>query len=172
MGAGFVIREAREDEFDALGRLMVAVYAGLAGFPGPDEQPRYYDMLAHIGRMAEKPGARLLVAVAEGRLLGGVVHFSDMAQYGSGGTATAERNVSGFRLLAVADEARGRGVGRALVRHCIGLAKAQGHGQVIIHSTAVMKVAWGMYEAMGFERSPDLDFMQGELPVFGFRLRI
>jgi hypothetical protein len=27
-----------------------------------------------------------------------------------------------------------------------------------------------MYEALGFKRSPDLDFMQGELQVFGFRL--
>jgi hypothetical protein len=35
-----------------------------------------------------------------------------------------------------------------------------------------MKVAWRMYEALGFERSPDLDFLQGELPVFGFRLKL
>jgi len=27
-----------------------------------------------------------------------------------------------------------------------------------------------MYENLGFKRSEDLDFMQGELPVFGFRL--
>ena len=172
MGAGFVIREAREDESDALGRLMVGVYAGLAGFPGPDEQPRYYDMLAHISQVAEKPGAKLLVAVADGEVLGRVVHFSDMAQYGSGGSATGERNASGFRLLAVGPEARGRGIGRALVQRCIDLAKEAGHGQVILHSTEAMKVAWGMYERLGFERSPDLDFLQGELPVFGFRLKL
>ncbi|GLH68797.1 N-acetyltransferase [Geothrix rubra] len=172
MGVGFLIREARHDEFDELGRLMVAVYAGLVGFPGPEEQPRYYDLLTHIGRMAEKPGAKLLVAVAEGRILGGVVHFSDMAQYGSGGSATGERDASGFRLLAVGPDARGMGVGKALVQRCIDFAKEEGHGQVILHSTEAMKVAWGMYERLGFERSPDLDFLQGELPVFGFRLRI
>jgi len=172
MAVGFLIREARHDEFDELGRLMVAVYAGLEGFPGPDEQPGYYDMLTHIGLMAEKPGARLLVAVAEAKLLGGVVHFSDMAQYGSGGTATQERNASGFRLLAVGPEARGMGVGKALVQRCIDLGKEEGHRQVILHSTEAMKVAWGMYERLGFERSLDLDFLQGELPVFGFRLRI
>jgi hypothetical protein len=27
-----------------------------------------------------------------------------------------------------------------------------------------------MYEHAGFKRSTDLDFMQGDLPVFGFRL--
>ena len=98
MGDGWVIREARQEEFDELGRLMVAVYSSLEGFPGRDEQPKYYDLLAHIGQMTEKPGVSLLVAVADDRILGGVVHFSGMAQYGSGGNATAERNASGFRL--------------------------------------------------------------------------
>lgn len=172
MGDGFLVREARPEECNALGRLMVAVYASLEGFPGPGEQPRYYEMLTNIGILAERPGAKLLVAVADGKLLGGVVHFSDMAQYGSGGTATQERDAAGFRLLAVDLEARGLGVGRALVLHCIGLARAAGKAQVVIHSTAAMKVAWGMYERLGFRRSPDLDFLQGELPVFGFRMAL
>jgi GNAT superfamily N-acetyltransferase len=172
MGDGFLVREAGPEEFDRLGRLMVTVYAGLEGFPGPGEQPKYYELLTNIGLMAGKPGAKLLVAVADGKLLGGVVHFSDMAQYGSGGTATQERDAAGFRLLAVSPEARGLGVGRALVLHCLELARAEGKAQVIIHSTAAMKVAWGMYERLGFQRSPDLDFLQGELPVFGFRLAL
>ncbi len=35
-----------------------------------------------------------------------------------------------------------------------------------------MAVAWQMYENMGFKRCPDLDFTQGELPVFGFSLAL
>ena len=171
MGEGWVIREAWPAAFDDLGRLMVKVYSSLEGFPGPEVQPAYYDLLAHIGQMAGKPGAKLLVATEGEDLLGGLVYFSDMAQYGSGGTATRERNASGFRLLAVAPAARGRGVGAALVRHCIELAKDAGHEQVIIHTTAAMTVAWALYEKLGFERSPDLDFEQGTLPVFGFRLK-
>ena len=62
----FVIREAKEEEFGPLGQLMVSVYSNLDGFPKPEEQPHYYDMLANIGRMTQKPGARLLVAVAGG----------------------------------------------------------------------------------------------------------
>lgn len=166
----FVIREAREDEFDPLGQLMVAVYSNLDGFPGPDDQPKYYDMLTSIGQMTKKPNAKLLVAVGEDGLLGGIVYFGDMAQYGSGGTATREQGASGFRLLAVAPEARGLGVGKALAGACISLAKECGHHQVIIHTTQAMSVAWAMYERMGFKRSRDLDFLQGDLQVFGFRL--
>jgi len=35
-----------------------------------------------------------------------------------------------------------------------------------------MLSAWKMYENLGFRRSENLDFIQGELPVFGFRLKI
>ena len=33
-----------------------------------------------------------------------------------------------------------------------------------------MQIAWSMYENLGFKRSKDLDFTQGKLPVYGFRL--
>jgi ribosomal protein S18 acetylase RimI-like enzyme len=115
----------------------------------------------------------VLVAVTEdGALAGGVVTFGDMAQYGSGGTATAVRNASGIRLLGVDPAFRGQGVGRALTLACIELAREQGQAEVILHTTEAMRIAWGLYERLGFQRSEDLDFAQQGLPVFGFRLRL
>jgi len=166
----FLIREARPDEFEALGRLMVDVYSHLEGFPSKDEQPAYYDLLANIGRLTKQPNTGLLVAVADDNIVGGVVYVSDMLHYGSGGTATQEKAASGFRLLAVDPNGRGRGVGKALAKRCIELAKSSGNKQVVIHTTNAMKVAWGMYERLGFKRSIDLDFMQEKLQVFGLRL--
>ncbi|HEX7029288.1 MAG TPA: GNAT family N-acetyltransferase [Gammaproteobacteria bacterium] len=171
--ANLLIREIRPEEFGALGRLMVDVYSRLDGFPKPDEQPRYYEMLANIGRFTESKTAKVLVAPAgNGALAGGVVYFGDMAEYGSGGSATRVRNASGIRLLAVDPEFRGMGVGKTLTEACIRLAKASGHAQLVLHTTQAMKIAWGMYEKLGFRRSPDLDFMQDALPVFGFRLAL
>jgi ribosomal protein S18 acetylase RimI-like enzyme len=167
------IRVARIEEYDALGKLMIAVYAGLDGFPGPHEQPGYYAMLADIGRFASVAGAELLVAVdTSGRLAGGVVYFADMAHYGSGGTATAVRDASGIRLLAVDPRFRGQGIGRDLTLACIDRARARGHREVVLHTTRAMRPAWRLYEGLGFTRSPDLDFLQEELPVYGFRLPI
>ena len=103
-------------------------------------------------------------------LAGGVVYFGDMAHYGSGGLATQARNGAGVRLLAVEPSLRSRGAGRALTQACIDLARRQGKGQVILHTTRAMKVAWEMYERLGFVRSGELDFSQHGLPVFGFRL--
>ncbi|HEX7112268.1 MAG TPA: GNAT family N-acetyltransferase [Mizugakiibacter sp.] len=171
--ADLVIRELRAEESAALGRLMVEVYANLQGFPTPQEQPAYYAMLADIGAFARKPQAKVLVATTrEGALLGGVVYFGDMAEYGSGGIATQIRDAAGFRLLGVDPRARGLGVGKALTLACIDLAKAAGHTQVILHTTRAMQQAWAMYERLGFKRSEDLDFLQAGFPVFGFRLRL
>ncbi|MFC5500176.1 GNAT family N-acetyltransferase [Caenimonas terrae] len=167
------IRDLRPGEAPALGRLLVAAYSQLEGFPTPQQQPRYYEMLAGIGSFADKPGARVLVAVsADGQLMGGVVYFGDMAQYGSGGAATAVRNASGIRLLGVDPAFRGSGAGKALTLACIRLAREQGHGQVILHTTQAMQVAWRLYESLGFVRAEDLDFSQQGLSVFGFRLAL
>jgi ribosomal protein S18 acetylase RimI-like enzyme len=72
--------------------------------------------------------------------------------------------------LAVDHFFRGQGIGRLLTKECIRKAKDKKVTQVIIHTTMAMQTAWNMYLKMGFKRSEDLDFMQGELPVFGFRL--
>ena len=167
----FTIRNANPEEFEEIGKLMVNVYSQLDGFPKPTEQPAYYNMLANIGELTTKPNTELLVAVSpNGKIEGAVVYFSDMQYYGSGGSATKEKNAAGFRLLAVDAAARGKGLGKQLTLECIRKGKENDLSQVIIHSTKAMQTAWKMYEGLGFKRSADLDFMQGELPVFGFRL--
>lgn len=167
----YTIREAQPTEFKAIGKLMVRVYAELEGFPKPDEQPTYYQKLSDIGSMTSKPLVRLLVAISDdGHIGGAVVYLGDMAHYGSGGTATQAKDAAGFRLLAVAPNTRGQGLGKRLSTACIELAAKEGNQQMIIHTTNAMKPAWKMYEKLGFRRSEDLDFLMEGFPVFGFRL--
>jgi len=168
-----IIRNAKPDEFSDTGKLMVEVYSQLDGFPTQTEQPAYYKMLLNVGELTKKPKTEILVAIKdEHQVLGAVVYFGDMQYYGSGGTATIEKNAAGFRLLAVSPAARGLGIGKMLTLACIKKAKEQKLNQVIIHTTKAMQTAWKMYEKIGFKRSEDLDFMQEKLPVFGFRLKI
>lgn len=169
----YKIRNASPSEFEAIGKLLISVYSQLDGFPKENEQPNYYKMLANIGDFTNHPETELLVAVDKNNaILGAVVYFNDMQYYGSGGIATQEKNTSGFRLLGVDNNVRGKGIGKLLTQECIRKATQNSLKQVIIHSTLAMQTAWKMYENLGFKRSEDLDFMQGELAVFGFRLKI
>ena len=160
-------------EFLEIGKLMVEVYSQQERFPKQADQPDYYKLLANVGELTRTEGTELLVAVsAEGKREGAVVYFSDIKYYGSGGTATSEQNAAGFRLLAVDPIARGQGIGKLLTNECINMARSKKRSQLIIHTTMAMQTAWKMYENMDFKRSEDLDFMQGELPVYGFRLAL
>jgi len=169
----YTIRNADSSEFEEIGKLMVTVYSQLDGFPKESDQPDYFKALANVGEFTRKPDTVLLVAVSEEDRIGGaLVYFDNMMYYGSGGTATREKDASGFRLLAVEPSCRGQGVGRMLAGECVRRAREKGHRHLIIHTTMAMQTAWRMYENMGFKRSADLDFKQGDFPVFGFRLSL
>ena len=174
MTKSFTIRNARPDEYSDIGKLMVDAYSNLDGFPKEASQPMYYKMLRNVGDLTQKPKTEILVAVSpEGKIVGAVVYFGDMEYYGSRGTATQEKNSAGFRLLAVDLLRRGQGIGKLLTLACINKARQNSNvRQMIIHTTKAMQTAWKMYEAIGFKRAKELDFMQGELAVYGFRYEL
>jgi ribosomal protein S18 acetylase RimI-like enzyme len=120
----------------------------------------------------EQRDTKVVAISTEEKLIGGVVYFGDMTMYDSGGTATLEKDASGIRLLGIDPQFSKSGAGKALTNACLQLARNAGHSQVMLHTTRAMQIAWKMYQKMGFGRSADLDFMQEELPVFGFRLRL
>ncbi len=163
------IRPARPEELPALGALVADAYAALPGMPGTGEQPAYYAMVRDAPARARNPAIQIIAAVtSDGELVGSVDLITEMAHYGSGGTASRRTGAAGIRLLAVAPGARGRGIGKALTRYCIDRARALGRVSIVLHTTRAMHTAWRMYEQLGFFRSPDLDFRQGALEVFGF----
>ncbi len=166
-----VVRGARPEELPRLGALIADAYAALPGMPGPTNQPAYYAMVRDAAARARNPAIHVLAAVGPGDALFGSADFiDDMAHYGSGGMATTRVNAAGIRLLAVAKEWRGHGVGKALSRYCIEQARALGRSTLVLHTTRAMETAWRMYEQLGFQRVADLDFRQGALDVFGFEL--
>ncbi len=63
-----------------------------------------------------------------------------------------------FRTLVVAPEAQGRGAGRGLVRWCVDRARRDGRERLVLSTMPWMTVAHGLYERMGFVRTPDRDW--------------
>lgn len=64
-----------------------------------------------------------------------------------------------IRMLAVNPEYRSKGIGKALVQHCIDRARQQSYEFIGLHTGSFMKDAISLYEKMGFTRVPDLDFI-------------
>ena len=154
-----IIRPAAPAELPAVGELTVAAYTADGYLEGTDD---YSDELADAARRAQF--ATILVAVdeASGRPLG-------TATFCLAGTPYAEVSRSGeaeFRMLAVAPEARGRGVGGALVGDCIERAQSAGSTALALCSLEAMAPAHRIYERMGFARAPERDWQ----PVPGLTL--
>ena len=173
MSLSFAIEEAQEKDYPQIGELLVAVYSNLAGMPSIMEQPDYYARLSDAGGRASNPFIHILIAKnASGRILGSVDFIEDMKHYASGGTASTMTDAAGIRLLGIDAHYQGQGIGKALTLECIRRARLLGQAEIFLHTTKAMIPAWKMYEKMGFIRFPDIDFMQGQLEVFGFKLDI
>ena len=173
MSSAVKIRTAKPSEYRAVGELLVKVYSQLEGFPNQNDQPEYYDLLLNVGQLTANGCTHIIVALdTANKIIGAVVYFEDMQYYGSGGTAPQLKNASGFRLLAVDPISRGLGIGKLLCEACINRSKNLGHKYLYIHSTESMKIARKMYERLGFHRYEPIDFKQGDLKVFGYRLHL
>jgi GNAT superfamily N-acetyltransferase len=167
----YTIRRTQPSEYRAVGNMIVAAYANLPGMPQPATEPDYYAMLADVHKRNSNQGIRVFVAACEDdEPIASVDFIHDMSQYGAATSASALRDAAGIRLLAVREDYRGRGVGKALTLYCIERAREADKKQVVLHTTRYMRTAWGMYERMGFRRFPASDFVQGSFEVFGFQL--
>ncbi|QKZ18903.1 GNAT family N-acetyltransferase [Streptomyces chartreusis] len=146
------IRQAEPDEFDALGEITALAYLhdGLLDFGENDE---YLGELRDVAKRAA--AAEVLVAVADGRLLGGVTFVP------SGGPMAdiARSGEAEIRMLAVDRAGRGRGAGEALVRACVERARGtEGCVRIVLSTQRTMHGAHRIYERLGFVRTPERDW--------------
>ena len=121
--------------------------------------------------LASEAPADCIVAEDRGALIGSVMLYPPKADaYGDLTRAVAYPEV---RLVAVAPDARGRGVARALMDECIRRARTWGATALGLHTSGSMSAAMALYARMGFERTPETDFQPpGAELVEGYRLAI
>jgi ribosomal protein S18 acetylase RimI-like enzyme len=164
----FSIREARNDEFDAVAEVMVAAYEEYIPPDSTGQLLAYREEICDV--RSRSAHATLIVAEDFARILGVVTYYPDGRHDARGGWP---RRWAAIRLLAVHPDARGRGVGRSLTAECIRRARAGGSVAVGLHTTEFMAVARAMYERMGFVRVPDLDFWPiPRIHVMAYRLNL
>lgn len=142
------VRLARPDEHGSIGELTVRAYAAFT--LGPADP--YVDRLRDAAARAE--GAELWVAADDGRLLGNVTYCPP----GSPWREIGRTDEGEFRMLAIDPDARGRGAGTTLARHCEERARDHGATGMAISSLAEMTDAHRIYTRLGYARDPGRDW--------------
>jgi GNAT superfamily N-acetyltransferase len=153
------IRDARPDERDALAALTLRAYAQYATIMAPEAWAGL-DAAVRAALVSDAAVERIVarrVDAQRGDALVGGVHLFAPAADAYGGLTAGSRWPE-LRLLAVAPEARGLGVGEALVAECIRRARRAGAPVLGLHTSESMQTAMRMYERLGFVRAPEHDF--------------
>lgn len=160
-----VIRDARPEEHEAMRALTLQAYGQYAQVMEPDA---WAGLDAAVRAALEIENAERIVAERGGRLVGSVMLFPPGDAYVG---RTGPVSWPELRLLAVAPEARGGGVGQALVEECVRRARRMGATNLGLHTSRSMEAAIRMYRRMGFLRAPEHDFQPpGAELVEGYRL--
>jgi ribosomal protein S18 acetylase RimI-like enzyme len=102
-----------------------------------------------------EPEGSFLVAVreADDAVLGATI----LLHPGSTFHQVARPGEREFRMLAVHPDARGQGVGEALVRACIHAATAEKAEALVLWTRPTMIAAQRLYDRLGFVRVPERD---------------
>jgi ribosomal protein S18 acetylase RimI-like enzyme len=154
------VRPAHVDELAAIGDLTVAAYTNDGLLLEDDPYTEHLRDAASRAREAEVYVAELVDRPGE---LAGTVTFCPQ---GSPWSELAQPGEGEFRMLAVAPEARRRGVAAALVSVCVERSRELGYTALVLSSLPVQQPAHRIYERLGFRRTPDLDWS----PVDGVEL--
>ena len=142
------IRPVRPDEAEAVGDLTMRSYHTVY-----DDVGDYEAVLRRVGHRTRS--AEVLVAELDGRIVGTVTYVPGPGPYAEGDPP--DPDAAWIRMLAVAPEAMGSGIGRALAEACIERARAAGRHRLLLNTGDPQTAAQRLYERLGFERRPDLD---------------
>lgn len=153
MTAPVHVRVARPEDHDQAGALTAEAYHA-DGLLVTD--PEYADELRDAARRARE--AVLLVATVPGDAGEVVLGTLTLAPYGTSYAEIAEPGELELRMLAVAPEARRRGVAERLVAAALREAVARRARGVVLSTRPAMAAARRLYDRLGFVAAPDRDW--------------
>ena len=120
-----------------------------------DDWTAFRARIAHMS--TQSASGELIVAELAGRVVGAVAYFPP----GAPKPDFFRPEWPIMRMLVVAGDARGHGIGHALAEECLARAWRDGATQFALHTSELMQVALPMYLRMGFERHADAPTLHG-----------
>ncbi|WP_456272198.1 GNAT family N-acetyltransferase [Bacillus sp. AK031] len=120
----------------------------------------------------EEDGVEVLVAEINGEIVGSVVLCPGNTDAYKGLFNVSEHPE--IRMLAVDKNTRKQGVARQLIEECIYRSRKKGAAYIGLHTGQFMGSAIRLYEKLGFQHLPELDFEPSNdgIVVKSFRLKV
>jgi GNAT superfamily N-acetyltransferase len=164
------VRAVRPGDREQIRDVTLAAYQEYAShFPRPHWEAYRQEILTTL---ADVRPAEQIVAELDADIVGTVLLYPAGEIFYVPDQAPVTIEWPEVRLLAVAPDARGRGVGLALMEECVRRARRSKSTALTLHTIEMMQAARRLYDRMGFVRAPELDFyIQAEdLKIKGYRL--
>jgi GNAT superfamily N-acetyltransferase len=134
------IRDACEGDLPAVLRILAET--GIDG----GESFTLDEARGHFARIRQRPGFRLLAAVAEGEIVG-TYALAIMEKLGKRGTPAGVAED-----VAVLPSRQGQGIGRAMMEHAREACRRAGCYKLALSSNLRREGAHRFYDSLGFER--------------------
>ena len=170
-GDGYMkIRKMNKDEIQVIRELRVKGYCEYETYVSSEHWNVLKTSLLSDNDI--KSNADIFVAEIDGNIVGSIVLFPASIQAYDWSEDVQE--YPEIRMLSVNPDIRGKGIGRALVEHCLQVAKEQNNVQIGLHTASFMTKASALYESMGFSRVTELDLepMNDGIIVKAYRLNL
>jgi GNAT superfamily N-acetyltransferase len=162
------IRDANRSDRDAVEAVTLSAYQQYAAMM-PALWERYRENI--LATLAAAPPETQMVAEEDGRIVGSVLLYRAGTVIARPGGGSMTLTLPEVRLLAVAPSVRGHGIGALLMDECVRRARESGAKALTLHTTDIMQAAMRLYQRMGFQRAPELDFQPGPgVTIKGYRL--
>jgi predicted N-acetyltransferase YhbS len=148
--SAIVVREAEEDDLDRVVGVLRAANVEFEALLSPAFFRAYLANVLDVRSRLDE--SQLFVACEGDRIVGVITLYPDASKEGWG----LPSDWTGIRTVAVEPSARGLGIGRRLVQHCIERSRALGANGVFLHTALFQAAAIVMYERVGFRRASSI----------------
>jgi len=152
------VRRVRPDEYVDVGEVTASAW----GPTGSLEDKGWLSFRVRVADVASRDTvATVYIATELGRILGSVTLETDKRVVDEENSTTLAPEEAHVRVLAVAPEARRRGVGRILMSHCADVARQNGKARLTLNTSLKNSSAQSFYESIGYTRLPDVELEDG-----------
>lgn len=152
-----LLRDATPGDFTSIASISVAAYQEYANYLTVGNWQKMQQSLSNVSLTAKT--ADFIVAKLEDDVVGAVAYYP----LGRSNPKFFQSSWASLRLLAVAPNYRGKGIGRLLTQAGIERAKKDNAAGIGLYTSELMTTAQKMYGKLGFQCECEL------LPMLGLR---